>query len=238
MYWYGILIAAGMLCAYLTARAREKRCGFEEDLSAVCLLAGVPAGIVCARLYYVAFSFDAYRGDPLSILDLRSGGLAIYGGVLGGLAALWVLSRVKKLPFLRLCDLWAPGVALAQAIWHWGNFANGEAYGVRVADESLCFFPLSVWIESDSSWHLATFFYESVWCLGICVFLLLLERRGRRRDGDLFLGYAALYALERLFVEGLRTDSLMWGPVRVSQALSAAVLAAALTAICIRRRRR
>ena len=236
IYWYGIIIALAIGAGLFAACAREKRLGFAKDTTLSLALWAIPSALIGARLYFVIFSWDLYRNDLLGILDVRSGGLAIYGGVIAGVGAGLIFARARKLSFPRLCDLAAPALALGQGIGRWANFINQEAYGYLVADPKLCWFPLAVYIEADGAWHLATFFYESIWCLALAGFLLYQEKRGRlKRPGDGFLWYVLLYGLERGVVEGLRTDSLMWGPVRVSQALS---LLAALTALALLARRR
>ena len=181
-----------------------------------------------------------YKDDLWKIFSVREGGMAIYGGVLAGVFAGWAFSRVRKLPFLALADLAAPSLALGQAVGRWGNFVNQEAYGYAVTDPALCHFPLSVFIEADGRWHLATFFYESV--------LVFSDRRlhpphgapgqaappGRR----LFVVSPPPTARKRAVVEGLRTDSLMLGPVRISQLLAALLAAGSLIALIVRARRK
>ena len=235
--WYGVAVALGILLGVLLALKRERRYGLPRDTVLDLALWGVPAAIIGARLYYVAFSWKAYAGDPVRVLYLWEGGLAIYGGLLGGLLAGLAYARIHRLRFLTLCDLAAPCFALGQAVGRWGNFFNQEAYGVAAAQPWQRRFPISVFIQADGQWHLATFFYESMWCLMIVLLLLWLERRNRfRRPGDAFFSYVLLYALERAAVEGLRTDSLYWGPVRVSQALS--LVAASVSAGILFARRR
>ena len=236
IHWYGVLIALGVLGAVLLAWRREERLGLKKETTLDLALICVPAGILCARLYYVLFSWDDFAAHPAEILNLRGGGLAIYGGVIGGVLAGWIYSRVKKIPFGTLADLVAPGLAFGQAVGRWGNFLNQEAYGAQVTKAQFQFFPLSVYIEG-SGWHWATFFYESMWCALICIFLLRAEKRGFfKRKGDTFLWYLFLYALERCLVEGLRTDSLYIGPLRVSQALSLGVLLILQIGLCLRLR--
>lgn len=219
--WYGLLIALGIGLGILLAMRREKRFGLPKDTVIDLALCGVPAAIVGARLYYVIFSWSAYANDPLSALYVWEGGLAIYGGILGGLLVGLIYAKVKGLNFLTLADLVAPSFALGQAIGRWGNFFNQEAYGRAVTAAWARRFPVAVFIRADELWHYATFFYESAWCLMIVVFLLWADRKGWfKRPGDTFFTYVLLYAVERALVEGLRTDSLYWGPVRVSQALS------------------
>ena len=219
--WYGLLIALGIGLGILLAMRREARFGLPKDTVIDLALCGVPSAILGARLYYVIFSWSAYADHPLSALYVWEGGLAIYGGILGGLLAGLIYAKVKGLNFLTLADLVAPSFALGQAIGRWGNFFNQEAYGKVVTAEWMRRFPIAVLIQSDGLWHYATFFYESCWCALIAAFLLFADRKGLfRRPGDTFFTYVLLYAAERALVEGLRTDSLYWGPVRVSQALS------------------
>ena len=225
IHWYGVIIACGMALAVALAALREKRLGLPRETALDLALLGIPAAIVCARLYYVAFSWQAYADAPIRALYIWEGGMAIYGGILGGVLAGWLYGRKKRLPFLRLADLAAPSIALGQAVGRWGNFVNQEAYGAVASRAWQQRFPIAVFIQSDGQWHYATFFYESAWCLLIVILLLVAEKKRRlTRDGDVFFGYVFLYALERALVEGLRTDSLYLGPLRVSQLLSLAAL--------------
>ena len=233
IHWYGVIIAFGMALAVALACAREKRMGLPRDTALDLALLGIPAAIVCARLYYVVFSWREYAANPIRALYIWEGGMAIYGGIIGGVLAGYLYARRKGLPFLRLADLAAPSIALGQAIGRWGNFVNQEAYGVVATRPWQQHFPISVFIQADGQWHFATFFYESAWCFIIVAALLIGERRHRfRRDGEIFRAYVFLYAIERALVEGLRTDSLVMGPFRVSQLLSlAAMLACAVISL-------
>lgn len=227
--WYGLLIVSGVALAVWLASVRERRYGLPKDTSVDIALLCVPAAILGARLYYVAFSWQSFAGEPWwRIFAVWEGGLAVYGGLIAAFLTGWLYGRIKKLSFLTLADLTAPCIALGQAVGRWGNFANQEAHGGPVLIEGLKFFPAAVNIGGE--WYYATFFYESAWCALIVIALLLAERRWTtRRKGDIFFGYVFLYGLERAVVEGLRTDSLYFGPVRVSQALSMlAVLAVAV----------
>ncbi len=237
VYWYGLLIMSGVLVGLLIISLREKRFGLPKDTSLNLALWIIPAAIVCARIYFVAFSWDSFKNDLWSIFNLRGGGIAIYGSLIGGFITAFFYSKAKKLNLLTLCDLVAPAVAAGQAIGRWGNFFNQEAYGVPIMNPSFQFFPAAVWIEEKSGWFAATFFYESAWCFLIVAFLLIAERKSVfRRSGEEFLWYVVLYAFERMFVEGLRTDSLYWGPVRVSQALSFALfLVGAILILALRK---
>ena len=239
IHWYGVIIALGMALAVLLAMRREKRLGLPADTALDLALWGIPAAIVGARLYYVLFSWRDYADDPVRALFIWEGGMAIYGGILGGVLAGFIYSRVKKLPFLKLADLAAPPIALGQAIGRWGNFVNQEAYGAVAASDWQRRFPISVFIRADGQWHYATFFYDSLWCFLIVAALLAAEKKKLfRRDGQLFHSYVFLYALERAMVEGLRTDSLYLGPFRVSQLLSLTALLVCAMILLLRCRRR
>lgn len=229
IHWYGVLIVTGIALAILLAQRREEKFGLPKDTVLDLALWCIPAAIVGARAYYVIFAWDEFSSGPWQrIVNIREGGMAVYGGVIAGVLTGWIYVRRKKLSFARAIDLAAPCIPLGQAIGRWGNFVNQEAHGALVANEALHFFPMSV--EIGGQWYYATFFYESVWCFLIVIFLLTAERKGWfRKSGDAFLAYVFLYALERSIVEGMRTDSLYLGPVRVSQLLSlAAMLAAAV----------
>ena len=225
IYWYGIVIAIGALLGALCGMLREKRLHLPKDTMIDIALCAVPLGIVCARIYYVAFSWDQFKGDIWRIINIHEGGIAIYGGIIGGAVGVYLYSRFKKLPFLQLADLVVPGLAIAQGIGRWGNFFNQEAYGIAVTNAALQHFPIAVFIEQVQSWHYATFFYEFIWCMLAALILIIMERRGAiKRIGDGFLIYLMMYMAERTIVEGLRTDSLMFMHIRVSQMLSIAGL--------------
>ena len=232
---YGLLIAAAMAVSVWLCTKREKELGLPKDLTYDLALWVIPAGVIGARLYYVAFRWDIYQPAPLSMLYVWEGGLAIYGGVIGGALAVLAYSIIKRVPFGKLADMIAPGLILSQAIGRWGNFFNGEAYGRRIDNPALQWFPIAVFVENE--WHMATFFYESAWdFLGFL--LLWLNRKRTKASGDLFLLYLCWYGLGRTLIEGLRTDSLMLGHVRVSQALSAALCIGAGIALLCRHRKR
>ncbi len=232
---YGLLIAGAMALGVFLCARQEERLGLPKDTAVDFALWALPAAIIGARLYYVAFRWQVYASDLLSVLYLWEGGLAIYGGVIGGAAVALVFSRVKKVPFAALADMAAPSLILGQAIGRWGNFVNQEAYGAVIENPALQFFPLAVF--ADGEWHMATFFYESLWDF-VGFWLLWLNRKRVRVRGDLFLGYLVWYGLGRAVIEGLRTDSLMWGGVRVSQALSVLLCLGAGAALLFRRDKR
>ena len=222
--WYSILIVAAILIGLAFCSRDAKRYRISQDALLDFLLYAIPLGIVFARLYYVVFRFNMYSDDLLSIFNVREGGLAIYGGVIGGLIAARIVSKKHNIAVLSLLDLVAPALVLGQAIGRWGNYINMEAYGLRVAEEALHFFPFAVEIPVGDFWywHMATFFYEFCWNM-IVFALLLLVRKHERRSGDVFCWYLLLYCAGRTVIEGLRYDSLTFISefVRISQVLSA-----------------
>ena len=231
IYWYGILIAFAVLAGIWIALRGAKRHNWKEDDVVDFALWAVPVSVICARLYYVIFEWGMFRDNPIKILYIWEGGLAIYGAVIGGIATAVVFCRARKLSFWDLADIVAPSLVLGQAIGRWGNFFNQEAFGIEVTNPKLMWFPMAVRIDATNTVHYATFFYESLWCFLIFIFLMAMRRKFKHK-GDVFLWYTMLYAFERMFVEGLRTDSLYIGSVRVSQLLSA-VLFAGLAAFMI-----
>ncbi len=219
--WYSILIMTGIVLAVFLCSKEEKRLMLAKDTVLDLALLVVPLGIIGARLYYVSFSWQLFRDDPISILYIWQGGLAIYGGIIGGLVAILLFARKRRInPFI-LTDMVVPAVALAQAIGRWGNYFNMEAFGREIIDPGWQFFPIAVQIPTASGyvWHMATFFYESMWDLATFCILWWFRKRARY-SGHVTLCYLFLYGLGRAFIEGLRTDSLMLGSFRVSQLLS------------------
>ncbi len=233
--WYSVLIVSGILLALLHCYREEKRLGLKKDTVTDLALWAIPLGVIGARLYYVIFAWETFAPDPLSILRVWEGGLAIYGGVIGGLAGVLLFARRRRLHPGLLTDMIVPGLALAQAIGRWGNYFNMEAYGAVITDPAWQFFPAGVLIPENGGmvWHMATFFYESMWNFAVFAVLMALRKRLSRK-GDLTCLYLLLYGLGRMVIEGLRTDSLMWGTVRVSQALSLALCVASAAVLAIR----
>ena len=227
IYFYGIVIAAGLLLAALYCSRRSREFGLTEDHVFDGILWVTPFAIVCARIYYVAFSWQDYAANPISVLYIWEGGIAIYGGILGAIAGIVVFSRIKKLRLTAVLDLVSLGFLIGQSAGRWGNFFNREAFGAATE----AFTRMGLYNTRTGAWEYyhPTFLYESVWNLVGFVLLHFLSKR-RQYDGQIALGYAAWYGLGRCFIEGLRVDSLYWGPFRVSQVL-AAVSCVAATAV-------
>ena len=209
IYWYGILISLSVVLAVIMVYREAKREGLDADCMLDYALLTVPIAIVCERIFFVILEWDQYAADPIRALYIWEGGIAIYGAVIGGVIATLIFSRWKKISFWKLADLVAPGLVLGQAIGRWGNFFNQEAFGGLVTDPAWQYFPYAVYIERLGEWHQATFFYESVACFLIFIFLMIYRRKAKNAPaGNLFLWYWVLYGIERAYVEGLRTDSL------------------------------
>lgn len=237
--WYSFLIVIGASLAVFLACRKEQKAGFPKDTVIDLAFWILPFGIIGARLYYVIFSWDQFSGDLLSVLRVWEGGLAIYGGVIAGLIVLFLFARRRRHSALLLCDIIVPGLALAQSIGRWGNWFNIEAYGFNVTGTSICFFPLAVQVPADQyAWHLATFFYESVWDFIVFLFLTILWHKPYRKRGDLFFFYLFLYGAGRLIIEEMRLDSLYASSVRISQLLSVLLCTFVLAFFYISARRR
>ena len=218
IHFYGLIIALGLVLAVVYGMRRRKQFGLKEDDLIDGVLWIVPFAILCARLYYCVFKWEDYASNPISILYIWEGGLAIYGGVIGAVIGIFVYARIKKLSPFTLLDIVCLGFLIGQSIGRWGNFFNREAFGE--ATDSFLRMGLTNPHTGEVTYYHPTFLYESLWNLTGFLLLHFLSKR-RRYDGQIALGYVAWYGLGRTFIEGLRTDSLYWGSFRVSQVLAA-----------------
>ena len=231
--WYGVIIAFGMVLGVLLAMHRAKKRNIRSDMIFDFILLALPLAIICARAYYVIFEWDNYVDNLLKIFAINEGGLAIYGGIIGGFIAALVFSKLKKMPLLTLLDLVVPSLILGQAIGRWGNFVNQEAFGNIITNSNFQFFPFAVFIEDLGEWHQATFFYESAWNIILLAIVLILGYK-RDKDGTLLSTYFIGYGLGRFLIEGLRTDSLYIFPgIRVSQMLSLILIAVGIALLIL-----
>lgn len=221
IHLYGLLIATGLLLAVLYCCRRSKEFGMTADDLTDGVLWVTPFAIICARLYYCIFYWNqgGYAENPISILYIWNGGLAIYGGVIGAIVGIAVFCKVKKLKTAMVLDLVSLGFLIGQALGRWGNFFNREAFGA--VTDSILRMGLYNTVTGTVEYHHPTFLYESLWNLAGFVLLHVLSKR-RKYDGQVALGYVAWYGLGRAVIEGLRTDSLYLGTFRVSQLLAAA----------------
>jgi phosphatidylglycerol:prolipoprotein diacylglycerol transferase len=220
--WYGILIAFALLSGTLLALRESRRQGFSENYILDIIIISIPAAIIGARLYYVIFQWQDYMGDFMQIFNIRSGGLAIHGGIIAAAIAAFAYTRVKMISFLKAADLCAPGLILGQAIGRWGNFFNQEAHGGPVNSEFISHFPefIQRQLLIGGNYYQPAFLYESLWDLLVFLVLLIYRRKYRVR-GRVFMLYVALYSAGRYYIEGMRTDSLMIGmSMRTAQLVS------------------
>ena len=242
IYWYGVIIAVGFLLAVAWCYKRAPFFGIKPDSLFDLLIFAVPLGIVGARLYYIIFYLDLFRNQDGSLnlgkmVDIRDGGLAIYGGVIAAILVLIVYTRVRKFSFWAYGDLCVQGLLIGQMIGRWGNFVNVEAYGSvtslpwrmtsqSIADELM----RKGLLDSQQQYELVvngtwgvhpTFFYESMWNLIGLILIYVLSKRRYKFDGQFFCTYLIWYGVGRGIIEGLRTDSLYFfhTPIRVSQVL-------------------
>ena len=231
IHYYGIIIAFGLMLAVIYGWARRKEFGIKDDDLTDGVLWVVPFAIICARLYYCVFRWEEdYAADPITVLYIWKGGLAIYGGVIGAAIGVVVHCAWRKIKLPALPDLVALGFLIGQAIGRWGNFFNREAFG----GETDVFIKMGLLnsVTGKVEYHHPTFLYESLWNAAGFAMLHFLSKK-RQYDGQIALGYVAWYGLGRTLIEGLRTDSLYWGPFRVSQLLAAISCVAALAVLLI-----
>ena len=248
--FYGVIIAFGFTLAVLFGGRMAYTWKMSIDKMLDVLIYGTFGGIIGARLYYVAFQWDSYKDDLLSVFKIWEGGLAIYGGIIGAFIAAYFVCKKIDLNFYKLLDLAGMSLLIGQGIGRWGNFTNQEAFGINtdlpwgMTSEKISDYISSHYssltangISMDSSLPVhPTFLYESIWCLFGFVVLYIVCKKFRKFDGQLILGYGIIYGLERAVVEGLRTDSLYIGDtgLRVSQVLSLAIVVACATLMIVR----
>ena len=243
VYWYGIFIGIGVMLGISLAMKEAKRTGQNPDTYIDFMMYALVIGILGARLYYVAFSWDYYSMYPEKIFAISEGGLAIYGGVIAGVITAWVYSKVKKIDFWLFTDTMAPSLIFAQMLGRWGNFFNREAFGEYTEGIFAMRYQVSQVRPSDISQNTLdniqiiegieyiqvhpTFLYESVWNLGVFLLLFYMTRR-KKFNGQITGLYFLCYGLGRVWIEGLRTDQLMIGEIAVSQALSGVLVLGAV----------
>lgn len=210
--WYGILIAIAIFVGTTLGIKEANRVGLGEDTLLDFLIIALPLSIIGARMYYVIFEWDRYKGSLKQILNIRNGGLAIHGGVITAIIVAIVFTKVKNIDFWVLADIAAPSLALGQSIGRWGNYINQEAHGGPTN------LPWGIMVKGVKV-H-PTFLYESIWNIGIFFFLIWYRKHHQKVPGELFLLYVVLYSSIRVLIEGLRTDSLMLGNIRIAQLIS------------------
>lgn len=224
--WYGILIALGVVAAFALSYVNAKNKKLDFDIIIDGFLWCFPLAIVGARAYYVAFEFENYHSF-WDMINIRQGGIAIHGGLIAGLLTAYVFTKVKKVNFFEYIDVVMPGIILAQAVGRWGNFMNQEAHGGPVTEEFIRKFPefIQQGMLINGTYYHPTFLYESIWNLIVCGILTYILYKKTNQHGIVIASYMILYSVGRFFIEGLRTDSLMFFGLRIAQIVSLAGIA-------------
>lgn len=224
IYWYSVLVILGMIAAGRYVNIESKKYKLDKEFIENLYFWVIVLGVVGARLYYVAFNFDFYKNNPIEILKIWEGGLAIHGGIIAGLIFTLIYAKKYKVKPLLMLDIIVVGVILGQAIGRWGNFFNGEAHGPITSIETLQKLLVPGFVingmKIGSNYYLPTFYFESIWCLIGFITLLLVRRKKYLKIGQLSAIYFIWYGIGRIFVEYYRTDSLMLGNIKVAQIIS------------------
>ena len=208
IYWYSIILAAAVITVFILCCQRGAKKGYKEDTFIdLCFIILIP-GIIGARILFVLSNWNSYANDLWSVFYIWEGGLAILGGFITAIPCYIIYCVKKNINFWELLDIIAPCFALAQAIGRWGNFVNQELYGPVVTNPSLQFFPFAVFIDATNHWHMATFFYESVWSLVTFIVLSLLGRK-KHEKGDIFLLYIVFYSVIRIILDGIKLQGTL-----------------------------
>lgn len=243
IYWYAIIIVSAIAIALWLSNREALRVGLKEDDMTNFILWALPIAIIGARLYYILFDLEPYLADPIQIFNTRSGGLAIYGGLIAAVIVLIVYTRHNFIDPWLFLDVVSPSVMLAQAMGRWGNFTNHEAFGGETTRQFLESIHLPQFIINnmyiDGAFRQPTFFYESMWSLLGFILILIIRKKVTVKRGELFLGYVTWYSFGRFFIEGMRTDSLyFFGGLRVSQVLSLILFVGGIALLIYRRKKR
>jgi len=237
--WYGVIIACGIVLAFLVAQREMVKRGFHPEFLTDLLIWAVPLAILGARLYYVFSKWEYYGANPGQILQVWEGGLAIHGALIASFITAYVFTKKRNVSFLKLADVVAPSLLIGQTIGRWGNFMNQEAHGGPVSRAFLEDMFLPEWIinqmKIDGVYYHPTFLYESVWNFTGVVILILLRRVNLLR-GEMLMFYIIWYSFGRFFIEGMRTDSLyLIGELRTAQVVSVIGIVVGITVIVYRR---
>ena len=225
IYWYSIFILVAIISAFIVISIESKKQKLSENILIDLVFYTIIIGILGARLYYVLFNFNYYLTNPIEIFQIWNGGLAIHGGIISSLIFIIFYSKNKKINTKKLLDILVVGLILGQAIGRWGNFFNQEAYGMITTIDNLKDFHIPEFIINgmfiSGDYRQPTFLYESLWCfLGFILMIIGRKYIKNLKVGQLTCFYLIWYGLERIIVEGFRTDSLMLGSIKVAQLIS------------------
>ena len=236
IYWYSVTMLLAVLTGIYLATRESKKQGMSSFISDL-ITYTIIFGIIGARIYYVIFNFDSYKDNILSIFKIWEGGIAIYGAIIGGFIAIVYLAKKRRQDIIKTTDIIVPGLILAQSIGRWGNFFNQEAHGGIVTYEFLKSLQIPKFIIDgmyiNGNYYHPTFLYESLWCLLGFIILIIIRKITQRKKGIMTYGYFIWYGLGRMFIEGLRTDSLYIGNYRVSQLVSLFLIITGIIGIII-----
>jgi phosphatidylglycerol---prolipoprotein diacylglyceryl transferase len=241
VHWYGLIIGTGIALALWVAMRESDKRGMPKDIFPDLMLWAIPISILSARIYYVIFQWDYYAQHPADIPRIWNGGIVVHGALIGAVITAYVFAKKRKVSFWKLADIAAPSIILGQAIGRWGNFMNQEAHGGEVSRSFLENLQLPDFIVNqmyiNGAYYHPTFLYESIWDLIGFVILLALRKVNLRR-GEIFLSYVFWYSIGRLFIEGLRTDSLMLTEhLRMAQTISIGLILLAVVLFVLRRKK-
>ena len=236
IYWYSIMILLAVIAGMIVVSIASKKSNMKEYFDNLIFYL-IIFGVIGARLYYVIFEFDSYKGNLLDILKVWEGGLAIYGGIIAGLIVTIFFAKKYKQKFIKTTDILVLGLILAQAIGRWGNFFNHEAHGGAVARSVLANLHIPKFIiegmNIEGIYYHPTFLYESLWCLLGFIILLVVRKMTKKKEGITTGGYFIWYGVGRFFLEGLRTDSLYVGSLRISQVVSIVMVVVGIVILSI-----
>ena len=235
IYFYGIIIALGLLLALVYGVRNGKRLDIEADTIYDLVIWGVIAAVICARLYYCVFNWSDYAANPAKIFAIRDGGLAIYGGIIGAIIAVWIRCRMKKISIFPALDIMSFGLLIGQFIGRWGNFFNREAFGY----ETDVFCRMGLTLNGSTMYVHPTFLYESLWNVIGFIAMHFYSKKHRKYKGQFFILSVFWYGLGRAWIEGMRSDSLWLIPdvIRISQLIAAISCIAALVIYILNARR-
>ncbi len=237
--WYGVIIGTGLVLALILAIREGSRRGLGKDDFPDLMLWAIPISIISARIYYVIFEWDYYSNHLGDIPKIWNGGIAIHGALIGAVVTTYIFTKKRGISFWKMADIAAPSIILGQAIGRWGNFMNQEAHGGEVSRSFLEALHLPPFIIDqmyiNGTYYHPTFLYESLWNIVGFIILIVLRRVNLRR-GEIFLSYVIWYSIGRFFIEGMRTDSLMVGDLRMAQLISLALIVLSALVIVYRRK--
>lgn len=224
VYYYSLCILLGVIVAYILITREGKKQGLTKEFTSDLIFYTLIIGILGARVYYCVFNLDYYLANPSEILKIYNGGLAIHGGVIAGLVFVYFYTKKKNVSFIKILDIVAPAVIIAQSFGRWGNFFNQEAHGGITTYQNLKNMHIPEFIINgmhiEGKYYYPTFFFESIWCLIGFIILMIARRNKNLRKGFQIGFYFIWYGIGRFFIEALRTDSLMFFNLKIAQIVS------------------